>query len=130
VVAAGGGGERVQARALWRVRGHAEYVGGRWTGGGRGGLGCEEGWSSRWAPPPPPPPPPPAAAPPQRAQAAGGRGVRVHARARVRVRLRVVYVCVRSRVCVRVCVDFIHGNFNIPPESEVMVANVQIPYSF
>jgi len=26
--------------------------------------------------------------------------------------------------------DFIQGNFNIPPESEVMVANVQIPYSF
>ena len=26
--------------------------------------------------------------------------------------------------------DFIQGNFNIPPDSEVMVANVQIPYSF
>ena len=26
--------------------------------------------------------------------------------------------------------NFIHGNFNIPPDSEVMVANVQIPYSF
>ena len=26
--------------------------------------------------------------------------------------------------------DFIQGNFVIPPESEVMVANVQIPYSF
>ena len=26
--------------------------------------------------------------------------------------------------------DFIQGNFNIPPDSEVMVANAQIPYSF
>ncbi len=26
--------------------------------------------------------------------------------------------------------DFIQGNLNIPPDSEVMVANVQIPYSF
>jgi hypothetical protein len=26
--------------------------------------------------------------------------------------------------------DFIQGNFNIPPDSEVMIANVQIPYSF
>ena len=26
--------------------------------------------------------------------------------------------------------NFIKGNFNIPPDSEVMVANVQIPYSF
>jgi hypothetical protein len=26
--------------------------------------------------------------------------------------------------------DFIQGNFNIPRDSEVMVANVQIPYSF
>ena len=26
--------------------------------------------------------------------------------------------------------DFIQGNFNIPPDSEVVVANVQIPYSF
>ena len=26
--------------------------------------------------------------------------------------------------------NFIQGMFNIPPHSEVMVANVQIPYSF
>ncbi len=26
--------------------------------------------------------------------------------------------------------DFIQVNFNIPPNSEVMVANVQVPYSF
>ena len=26
--------------------------------------------------------------------------------------------------------NFIQGNFNIPPDSEIMVANVQIPYSF
>ena len=26
--------------------------------------------------------------------------------------------------------DFIQGNFNTPSDSEVMVANVQIPYSF
>ena len=26
--------------------------------------------------------------------------------------------------------NFIQGNFNIPPDSEVMVANFQIPYSF
>ena len=26
--------------------------------------------------------------------------------------------------------DFIQGNFNIPPDSEVMIANVQIHYSF
>ena len=26
--------------------------------------------------------------------------------------------------------DFIQGNFNIPQDSEVMIANVQIPYSF
>ncbi len=26
--------------------------------------------------------------------------------------------------------DFIQGNYNIPPDSEVMVSNVQIPCSF
>ena len=26
--------------------------------------------------------------------------------------------------------DFIQGNFKIPPDSEVMLANVRIPYSF
>ena len=26
--------------------------------------------------------------------------------------------------------NFIQGNFNIPPDSEIMVATLQIPYSF